>query len=138
MFAVVAYNAWDVSFIILSVQNFHCSFGSISRAFWLLGEARVVLERLVDARFELQFIDVPHGQKDFIYGDHFFFKIQHRSYIMQGLFAFDKVVQWRRSSSGILDNIRLQMNPFAGRVVHEGDLDVTHLGGFEGAIGSTP
>ncbi len=112
--AVVSDNAWDVSFIILSIQNFHYSFGSISRAFSLLGEARVVLERLVDARFELQIIDVPHGQEDFIYGDCFFFKNQHRSYIMQGLLAYDKVIQRRCSSLGILDNVRLQMNPFAG------------------------
>jgi len=38
----------------------------------------------------------------------------------------------------ILDNIRLQMNPFASRIVHEGDFDVTHLCGFIGAVGSTP
>jgi hypothetical protein len=54
VFAVVSDNAWDVSFIILSIQNFHYSFGSVSRDFSLLGEAHVVLERLVDARFELQ------------------------------------------------------------------------------------
>ena len=88
--------------------------------------------------FELQIIDVPHGQEDFIYGDGFFFKIQHRSYIMQGLLAYDKVVQRRRLALGILDNIRLQMNPFASRIVHEGDFDVAHLCGFIGAVGSTP
>jgi len=44
-----------------------------------LGEARVVLERLVNAMFELQITDVPHGQEDFIYGDCFLFKIQRRS-----------------------------------------------------------
>ena len=95
MFAVVSDNAWDASFV---VQNFHYSFGSVLRAFWLLGEARVVLERLVDAMFELQIFDVPHGQEDFIYGDGFVFKIQHRSYIMRDLFAYDKVVQWRSST----------------------------------------
>ncbi len=63
MLAIVPDNTWNVSFIILSVQNFHYSFGSVSRAFWLLGEARVVLERLVNALFELQITDVPHGQR---------------------------------------------------------------------------
>jgi len=67
-----------------------------------LGEARVVLERLVNAMYELQITDVPHGQEDFIYGDCLLFKIQHRSYIMQGLLAYDKVVQQRRLASGIL------------------------------------
>jgi len=138
VFVVVSDNAWDASFIILSVQNFHYSFGSVLCAFWLLGEARIVLERLVDAMFELQIIDVPHGQEDFIYGDGFFFQIQHRSYIMHDLFAYDKVVQWWRSTSRILENSRLQMNPFAIRIVHEGDLDVAHLCGFKGAVGSTP
>ena len=109
MFAVVSDNAWDVNFIILSVQNLHYSFGSVSRAFWLLGKARVVLEHLVNARFELQIIDVSHGQEDFIFGDHFFFKVQYRSYIMQSSFAYDKVVQRRRPSSRILDNVRLQI-----------------------------
>ena len=57
-----------------------------------------MLERLVDARFDLQIIDVPHGQEDFIYGDGFVFKIHHRSYIMRDLFAYDKVVQWWSST----------------------------------------
>jgi hypothetical protein len=103
-----------------------------------LGEARVVLEHHVNAMFELQISDVPHGQEDFIYGDYFLFKIQHRSYIMQGLFAYDKVEQRRRLASGILNYVRLQMNPFASRIAHEGDFDVAHLCGFKGAIGSTP
>ena len=57
---------------------------------------------------------------------------------MQGLLAYDKVIQWRHLASGIINNIRLQMNPFASRIVHEGDFDVAHLCGFKGAIGSTP
>ena len=48
---------------------------------------------------------------------------------MQGLFAYGKVVQQWCSTSGILDNIRLQMNPFASRIVHGGDLNVAHLEG---------
>ena len=97
-----------------------------------------MLEHLVNAIFELQIADVPHGQEDFIYGDCFLFEIQHRSYIMQGLLAYDKVVQRRHLALGILDNIRLQMNLFASRIVHEGDFDVAHLCGFKGAIESTP
>ncbi len=98
-----------------------------------------MLERPGDARFELQITDVPHGQEDFIYGYCLFFKIHYRSYVMQGLLAYDEVVQWGHATSGILDNIRLQLNPFAGRVlVHEGDLDIAHLCSLKGAVGSTP
>ncbi len=42
-----------------------------------------------NARFELQIVDVPHGQEDVINGDGPFFEVQHCTYIMQGLLAND-------------------------------------------------
>jgi hypothetical protein len=42
-----------------------------------------------NAGFELQVVDIPHGQEDIINGDGPFFEVQHGAYIMQGLLAND-------------------------------------------------
>ncbi len=52
---------------------------------WFLGEAGVELKRPGNAGFELQDVDIPHGQEDIINGDGPFFEVQHGTYIMQGL-----------------------------------------------------
>ncbi len=83
------YNAWKVYFVILSIQNFHNAFGGVSCTRWFLGKAGVELKRPRNARFELQVVDIPHGQEDIINGDEPFFEVQHSAYIMQGLFAND-------------------------------------------------
>ncbi len=63
-------------------------------------KARIKLKRPGNARFELQIVDVFHGQEDFINGDGLFFEVQHSAYIMLGLLANDLVVQRRQASSG--------------------------------------
>ncbi len=63
--------------------------------------------------FELQVIDIPHGQEDIINGDGPFFEVQHSAYIMKGLFANDLVVQGQWSSFGILNDIWVQVHLFA-------------------------
>jgi hypothetical protein len=68
----------------------------------------------------------------------FFFEVQHQSQVVQGLLAQDKVVRRRRAIADILNNIRFQMNPFAVRVAHKGYLDIVHLFGLKGAVGSAP
>jgi hypothetical protein len=40
-----------------------------------------------NAWFELQDVDIPHGQEDIINGDGLFFEVQHCTNIMQGLLA---------------------------------------------------
>jgi hypothetical protein len=87
--AIVFDNAWKVCFVILSIQDFHNVFGSVTCTYWLLGKARIVVKCPGNARFELQVVDVPHGQEDFINGDCLFFDVQHGAYIMQGLLAND-------------------------------------------------
>jgi hypothetical protein len=82
-------NAWKVCFVILSIQDFHDAFGSIACTYWLLGQAGVLIKCPGDARLELQVVDIPHGQVDFINGDGLFFEVQHGAYIMQGLLAND-------------------------------------------------
>ncbi len=57
---------------------------------------------------------------------------------MQGLLAYDQVVQRWCVSSGVLNYIQVQVHPFTGRVLLKGELDVTHLFRFKGAIESTP
>jgi hypothetical protein len=87
--AIVFYNAWKICFVILSVQDFHNAFGSITCTLWFLGKAGIKFKRPGKARFELQIVDVPHGQEDLINGDGPFFEVQHGAYIMQGLLAND-------------------------------------------------
>ncbi len=70
----VFYNAWKVCFVILSVQNFHDAFGGVTRAIWFLGKAGIEFKHLGNARFELQVVDIPHGQEDIINGDGPFLK----------------------------------------------------------------
>ncbi len=41
------------------------------------------------ARFELQIDNISHLQEDTIYGDGLFFEVQDRTYIVQGLLAYD-------------------------------------------------
>jgi hypothetical protein len=87
--AIVLDNAWKVCFVILSIQDFHNAFGSITFTYWLLGKAGIVLKRPGNVSFELQVVDIPHGQVDFINGDGHFLEAQHSTYIMQGLLAND-------------------------------------------------
>ncbi len=86
---IVFNNAWKVCFIIFSIQDFHHAFGCVTCTFWFLGIARIKLKCSGNARFELQIVDVPHGQEDVINGDGPFFEVQHCAYIMQGLLAND-------------------------------------------------
>jgi hypothetical protein len=85
--AIVLYNAWKVCFVILSIQDFHKAFGGITCTCCFLGKAGIKHKRPGNARFELQVVDLPHGQKDFINGDGPLFEVQHGAYIMQGLLA---------------------------------------------------
>ncbi len=62
-------NAWKVCFVIFSIQEFHKTFGSAAHTHWFLGQACVLFECPGNARFELQIIDIPHGQENFINGD---------------------------------------------------------------------
>jgi hypothetical protein len=79
---IVLGNAWKVCFVILSIQDFHYVLGCVMCTYWLRGKARIKLKRPGNARFELQIVDVPHGQEDFINGDGPFFEVQHGAYIM--------------------------------------------------------
>jgi hypothetical protein len=83
------YNAWKVCFVILSIQYFHGMLVGITCTCWLLDKAGIKLKRTGNARFELQVVDIPHGQEDIINGDGPLFEVQHSPYIMQGLFAND-------------------------------------------------
>jgi hypothetical protein len=87
--AIVLDNAWKVCFVIFSIQDFHHVFGCITCTCWLLGIARIKLKHPGNAKYELQIVDVPHGQEDIINGDGLFFEVQHGAYIMQGLLAND-------------------------------------------------
>ncbi len=75
--AIVFYNAWKVCFVILSVQDFHSAFGGITCTCLLLGKAGIKLKRPENARFELQVVDILHGQEGFINGDGSLFEVQH-------------------------------------------------------------
>jgi hypothetical protein len=87
---MVFYSAWKVCFVILlTVQNFHNAFGGITYTCCFLGKAGIELKHPGNARFELQAVDIPHGQEDIINGDGPFFEVQHGTSIMQGLFAND-------------------------------------------------
>ncbi len=79
---IVFDNAWKVCFVIFSVQDFHNTFGSVTCTLWLLGKGRIELKCPGNARFELQIVDVPHGQEDVINGDGPFFEVQHCTYSM--------------------------------------------------------
>jgi hypothetical protein len=80
--AIVLDNSWKVCFVILAIQDLHHTFGCIMCTYWLLGKARIKLKRPVNARFELQIVDIPHGQEDLINGDGLFFEVQHSACIM--------------------------------------------------------
>ncbi len=90
---IVLDNAWKVCFVIFSAPDYYHAFGCVACTLWFLCIARIKLKCPGNARFELQIVDVPHGQEDVINGDGLFFEVQHFTYIMQGLFANDKVVQ---------------------------------------------
>jgi hypothetical protein len=49
---------------------------------WFLGKAGIELKHPGNARFELQVVDIPHGQEDIINGDGPFFEVQHGANIM--------------------------------------------------------
>jgi hypothetical protein len=80
--AIVFYNAWKVCFVILNIQYLHYSLGGVTCTCWLLGKAGIELEHPGNARFELQAVDIPHGQEDIINGGGPFFEVQHGAYIM--------------------------------------------------------
>jgi hypothetical protein len=85
----VFYNTWKVCFVILGIQYFHDALGGVMCTCWLLGKAGIKLKHPVNARFELQVVDIPHGQEDIINGEGPFFEVYHGTYIMQGLLAND-------------------------------------------------
>jgi hypothetical protein len=74
--ANVFHNVRKVCLVIFSIQNFHDLLSSVASAYWLVGSAVVLLECPGNARLELQIVDVPHGQEDFIDGDGHFFENQ--------------------------------------------------------------
>ncbi len=77
---IVFDNAWKVCFVIFSIQDFHDSLDrSVACTLLLLGKASVLLEHPGNARLELQIVDIPHGQEDFINGDGLFFEVQHNA-----------------------------------------------------------
>ncbi len=80
--AIILDNAWKICFVIFSVQDFYNALGSVTCTFWFLGIIGIKLKCSQNARFELQVVDVPHGQEDIINGDGLFFEVQHRTYIM--------------------------------------------------------
>ncbi len=82
MSTTVPDNAWKIWFVLFGIQNVKDMLGSIVCAYWLLGQAGVLLENLGDPRLELQIVDVPHGQEDLIDGDGLFFEV-HCAYIMK-------------------------------------------------------
>ncbi len=135
---IVLDNAWKACVVIFSVQDFYHAFGCITCTLWFLGIARINLKHPGNARFELQIVDVPCGQEDVINGDGPFFEVQHCAYIMQGLFANDKVVQRLWASLGVFHYIRVQVHLFTCGIVDKGELNFIHLFGFKGAIGSAP
>jgi hypothetical protein len=51
-------------FVIFSVQIFHDAFGGITCTCWFLSKAGIELKHPGNARFELQVVDIPHGQED--------------------------------------------------------------------------
>ncbi len=57
---------------------------------------------------------------------------------MHGLLAYYEVIHWHLSLQAVLDNIQLKAYLFAGRVLHERDVNVAHLVCYKGAIGSAP
>jgi hypothetical protein len=65
-------------------------FGGVTCTCWLLGKAGIKLKRPGNARFELQVVDIPHGQENFNNGDGPFFEVQHSAYIMEGLLALGR------------------------------------------------
>jgi hypothetical protein len=73
--AIVLDNAWKVCFVVCRIQDFHNTFGGITCTYWLLGKAGIKLKHPGNARFELQVVDIPHGQEDFINGDGLFFEV---------------------------------------------------------------
>ncbi len=77
MHTIVFHNAWKVCFVIHSILDFHNTFGGITCTCWLLGKAGIKLKRPGNARFELQVVDIPHGQEDLINGDGPFVEVQH-------------------------------------------------------------
>jgi hypothetical protein len=115
--AIILDNAWKICVVILSVQDFYNALGCIMCTFWFLGIVRIKLECPGNARFELQIVDVPHGQEDAINGDGLFFEVQYPTYIMQGLLAYDKVIQRLWASRRIFHNIRAQVHLFTCRIV---------------------
>jgi hypothetical protein len=87
--AIVFSSAWKVCFVILSIQIFHDAFGGVTCTCWFLGKAGIDLKCPGNARFELQAVDIPHGQEDIINGDGPFFEVQHDTNILQGLLVND-------------------------------------------------
>jgi hypothetical protein len=87
--AIVSDKGWKVSFGILSIQDLHYALGGASCACWFLAKACIEFLSPRDASFELQIIDIPHGQEDLIYGDCLLLEIQHHSQVVQGLLAQD-------------------------------------------------
>jgi hypothetical protein len=57
---------------IFSIQDFYHAFGCITCTYCLLGKVRIELKHPGNARFELQIVDVSHGQEDVINGDGLF------------------------------------------------------------------
>jgi hypothetical protein len=53
--------------VILGIHNYHHVFGSAAGTDWLLDKTSIMSKRPGNARFELQFGNVPHGQEDLVY-----------------------------------------------------------------------
>jgi hypothetical protein len=57
---------------------------------------------------------------------------------MHCLLAYYEVIHWRLFLWAVLNNVRLKVYLFAGRVFHKGDFNVAHLICDKGAVGSAP
>jgi hypothetical protein len=82
--AIVLDNVWKVclSYLASRISTTHLVALRVLIGFWAKLELSLSALEMLDARLELQIIDIPHGQEDFINGDGLFFEVQHGTYIM--------------------------------------------------------
>jgi hypothetical protein len=135
--AIVFNNAWKVCFVIFSVQDFYQAFGCVMCTLWFLVMARIKLKCSGNARFELQIVDVSHGQEDVINGDGPFFEVNTAP------IPCKVCLPMIRSYNGFgpplgYSTISGCRRTFFSKIVNEGELNFIHLFCFKGAIGSAP
>ncbi len=84
----------------------------MSSTYWFLSLACIVPQCSGYARFELQVDNIPNREEDTIYvnGNGLLFEVQYSPDIMQGLLAYDQVVQRCRSSCFVFYYVGGQVN----------------------------